>query len=89
MRLFEKHILIFMKKVGCDMSEAKSYTPSSKSDPVRYLADVDVKDWEDLDLVGYEGEGFYFWDETWTCLFGPFDTQEQCLEACKKYARDL
>lgn len=34
----------------------------------------------------YEQDGlWYFWDETWTDSYGPFDTEEQAKEAIRTY----
>lgn len=31
-------------------------------------------------------EKWYFWNETWSVLYGPFDTRGQCADACNRYA---
>jgi hypothetical protein len=38
----------------------------------------------------FEKEGkFYFYDETWTNAFGPFETREEGQAALRKYAESL
>lgn len=33
--------------------------------------------------------GWFFCDETWTACYGPYDTREECNEACCKYAKQI
>jgi len=32
---------------------------------------------------------WYFWDETWSQTFGPFDTHQEAREGCRQYAEEL
>lgn len=44
---------------------------------------------DDLIAAGYEGPGWYFWDETWAYCHGPFDTRDKANDACKEYAKTI
>lgn len=44
---------------------------------------------ESSELWNYNGPGWYFWDETWTVLHGPFNTQRETIEALAEYAENL
>jgi len=35
------------------------------------------------------GDLWYFYDETWSSLFGPFSNRKECREAMVKYAKSL
>lgn len=37
----------------------------------------------------YIGAGWYFWDETWTHITGPYPSHQECRKACEDYARNL
>jgi len=41
------------------------------------------------DPVNTEDGKWYFWDETWTHNYGPFDTEQLCEEQLKKYSEYL
>lgn len=41
----------------------------------------------DLELAGFTTPGWYFWDETDTQCYGPFDTEEKATEEREKYIR--
>jgi hypothetical protein len=43
----------------------------------------------DLRLAGYTTEGWYFWDETWTNLCGPYKTKKEASEKLDKYVETL
>ena len=32
---------------------------------------------------------WYFWDETWTEEFGPYNTKEEVMKACEEYCKTL
>lgn len=32
---------------------------------------------------------WWFWDETWTDAYGPYDSREDADAACAKYAREM
>ena len=38
---------------------------------------------------GYDGEGWYFWDETWAFIHGPFATEEEAREKYTEYGTAL
>ncbi len=44
---------------------------------------------EDKMLDGFTGAGWYFWDETWTHITGPYPSHQECRKACEDYARNL
>ncbi len=31
-------------------------------------------------------DGWYFWDETWTTVYGPYKTEKEAEEALRDYA---
>ena len=41
----------------------------------------------DGDITGYDGQGWYFYDEAYS-LHGPFDTKEETEEILKKYIKE-
>lgn len=57
---------------------------SRQSDPVTWVevpADMADNDWG--------GPGWYFWDETWSRAYGPYQTREAASAACVEYAERL
>lgn len=38
---------------------------------------------------GYEGPGYYFWDEGQVNVFGPYKTKEEAESENHRYARDI
>lgn len=44
---------------------------------------------DDLIAAGYEGPGWYFWDETDAYCHGPFSTRDEASDACREYAKNL
>lgn len=64
-----------------------TYQPTNPSDPIRCLHDEDVEGWPDF--CGYDGPGWYFWDEVWQNLHGPFNTIEDCRVSLRNYANNL
>ena len=32
---------------------------------------------------------WWFWDEIWTDRIGPYDTKEEAIAACKRYAKEV
>jgi len=63
-----------------------TYKPSCDSDPIRVYHDEDK---ENLQGDGYDGPGWYFWDEMWGELHGPFGTLEECKQILNAYASNL
>ena len=39
----------------------------------------------DLTLSGYEGKGWYFWNEAWNIMHGPYEKEEEAKEAFSEY----
>jgi len=37
----------------------------------------------------FKGKGWYYWDETWSEAWGPYDTEEEANESCAQYGREL
>lgn len=44
---------------------------------------------QDGDLAGWDGPGWYFWDETEAYCHGPFTTKSEAEAAKTKYAEQL
>jgi len=50
---------------------------------------------DNLDYLGcpieYDCESgkWYFWDETYSEEFGPYNTKEEAMTACKNYCKNL
>lgn len=44
---------------------------------------------EDADLAGWEGPGWYFWDETQSHCYGPYDDVVSASLAAQRYAREV
>ena len=40
-------------------------------------------------LYGWNGPGWYFWDETEAHCYGPFETAEEANKKLKEYAETL
>lgn len=57
-------------------------------DPVRFISEEDIEKWEPKeDVKG--GPGWYFFEETWAYVQGPYKTEAEAREACKGYAATL
>ncbi len=48
------------------------------------LTNENTKDWKDIDLVGYDGPGYYFWEDK-SFLAGPFSTLKEAKENRKNF----
>ena len=61
--------------------------PQEMSNPIRYLTSEtpNVKN----NYPGFSEEGFYFWNENWENVRGPFETEEACKAGLKTYAKTL
>lgn len=44
---------------------------------------------ENCDLAGYTSPGWYFWDETITYCYGPYDTRELAQTGLVRYCKDV
>lgn len=62
-----------------------TYKPTSKADPIRCYPSSTPG----LIESGWDGSGWYFWDETWDNLHGPFSTIEDARESLTNYAKTL
>jgi hypothetical protein len=40
---------------------------------------------ESENLHGVNGAGWYFWNETWSDCYGPYDTEEEAKEELNRY----
>lgn len=59
--------------------------PEHNSDPVFLAEHPSYEPPEKYDTIS----GFwYFWDETWSNLSEPFNTEEECRIALKKYVEE-
>jgi len=47
------------------------------------------KDWHDADAQGFDGPGWYFWDETESQCYGPYETKELAELKLQEYAEWL
>jgi hypothetical protein len=52
-----------------------NHAPTNDPDPIRHYSGLK--------------EGWFFWNETWTDLHGPFETFLECKEALKVYYEEL
>jgi hypothetical protein len=48
-----------------------------------------METWEDADLAGWIGPGWYFWDETASICYGPYNSEREAFEAQRDYYRRL
>lgn len=65
--------------------EGSTYKPTSGSDPIRCYRELPKSEYD----CGYDGPGWYFWEETWCYLHGPFGTIEECRDALNKYCETI
>jgi hypothetical protein len=66
--------------------DGSTYWPKTDSDPVRCWKEKPPGD--DVDYW-WDGPGYYFYNETWADLYGPFATLKACEEALDNYASAL
>ena len=61
------------------------------SNPVEYYDQVKLDDCdpESKDYVGLTTIGWYFWDETWTQVRGPYGTEEAAKKIYAAYCKRL
>ena len=55
-----------------------------------YFRDVYLDKPSDPMQVGYKGsmkDKYYWFNETWTTLYGPYDTLDEANKACSYYAK--
>ena len=65
--------------------DTKVYMPKSDYDPIRYYN----KELSSNQLFVLPEAGYYFWDEIWRDLYGPFNTIEQCKKELMLYQENL
>ncbi len=61
------------------MANAKTF------DPVQYIAEPGP----DGDLWGWAGAGWYFWDETGSQGYGPYEDEATARRALRRYSESL
>ena len=54
--------------------------------PMDYFTYIKFGEYREL---GYFEEGWYFSDETWTELIGPYVTFEECFRGFHEYCKEL
>lgn len=52
----------------------------------RLKADMEADEAWNRDCVHQDEHGFWFWDETWTVRYGPYETEELCRLELTSYA---
>lgn len=57
----------------------------SQDQEIQYLA----TGWEGCERDGWNGIGWYFWDETWSRCHGPYTSKQEAVAAIIKYAESL
>lgn len=55
----------------------------------RLRVDLEAGEAWNRDCVHQDEAGFWFWDETWTVRYGPWDTEEECRRELAGYVRYL
>lgn len=73
--------------MGESVQDISEIAWGSLSEHVYCYEDKDIT--EDLKAAGYDGPGWYFWDETGAHCHGPFSTREESKENLELYARNL
>ena len=61
------------------------YPVPSPPDPVGHVK----VDWIDEGEGCKRPAGWYFWDETWSSAYGPFETEDDCRDALLIYSSTL
>lgn len=70
---------------GHDMPELTSNFGNYAKDPVVYIGPDD----EVESGTGFDGPGWYYYDETWVYIQGPWATQEEARAKCIEYSDSL
>lgn len=55
--------------------------------PIFYQEEIEIN--EEYIRYGYNGPGWYFYEETWAYVHGPYKSREEASEACNEYAKSL
>ena len=45
--------------------------------------------WDKCEAQGFDGEGWYFWDERQYICYGPFKDEESAQKELDKYIKEL
>lgn len=53
------------------------------------MVDYYDEGWMDAEEAGYEGPGWYFWDETQTTCFGPYPDSDTAYSERDRYIREV
>lgn len=53
------------------------------------LHSFDFSSKQEADLAGWDGSGWYFWDETGAHCHGPFGTKQEAEELLTKYVENM
>lgn len=60
------------------------------------VEEIDDLKWPSLDslnahnsVMQASNDFYYFWDETWSYAYGPFETVEEARAACAEYEKTL
>lgn len=56
---------------------------------INYVEWLDDHCVEDPELCGYTSQGWYFWDETQSQAYGPYNTWYKAYHACVDYYKEL
>lgn len=40
-------------------------------------------------IDGWSRAGWYFWDEIWCSVYGPYESAKKADEECKRYAKEI
>jgi len=52
------------------------------SDPIEYL-------FYNPQIDGWTSPGWYFWDEIWLSVYGPYESAKKAREQLKRYAEEV
>ncbi len=52
---------------------------------IKFIDETDLSCIPELELAGWKGTGWYFWNEDWTRVRGPFSQEEQAHRAWSVY----
>lgn len=62
--------------------------PYRDPDPVQFVGD-DPEPEPDAKMWGYGGKGWYFSDETWAYMYGPFGSETEARAELVEYAKGV
>lgn len=61
---------------------------SQSKDPVFFFPDTRFPTVGELS-AGITRDGWYFWDESWTNVYGPYETEVQCRQNLIRYCKKM